>query len=120
MADDERSRRPFWAHQLAEYLIAAVLIATAWYSPEPAVQAVLGGLVMINAAFADGKAGAFRVIPRAVHKWVDVVIMLLLVVAAVQRTVDVNTTGRIALPAMALALFVLWFGTDFDGADARE
>lgn len=108
---------PFWAHQLAEYLIGGILIAAAWYSPEPAVQATLGGLVIANAAFTDGPAGAFRVIPRSVHKWIDVGIMLLLLVAAFQGWFGVGTTGRIALPLMSAALFVLWLRTDFDEPD---
>lgn len=105
---------PFWLHQIGEYLIAAILFASAWYSPEPVVQAVLGSLIMINAAAADGPAGAFHVIPRVVHKWIDVVIMLLLLIAAFQGWVDVDTTGRIALPLMSVALFVMWLRTDFD------
>lgn len=105
---------PFWLHQLGEYLIAAVLIASAWYSPEPAVQAVLGSMIMINAAVADGPSGAFRFIGRTIHKWIDVAIMVLLLVAALQGWFDVNTTGRIALPVMSAALFVLWLRTDFE------
>jgi hypothetical protein len=119
VSDDERSGWPFWLHQLAEYLIGGVLVASAWYSPEPAVQAVLGGLIIANAAFADGPAGAFRVIGRPLHKWIDVGIMLLLLVAALQSWVDVDTTGRIALPLMSAALFVLWLKTDF-GDDSQD
>jgi hypothetical protein len=114
VTDVERSGWPFWLHQLGEYLIAAVLVASAWYSPEPMVQAVLGSLIMINAAVADGPAGAFRLIGRTIHKWIDVAIMVLLLVAAFQGWFDVNTTGRIALPLMSAALFVLWLSTDFD------
>jgi hypothetical protein len=113
VTDVERSGGPFWLHQIGEYLIAAVLIASAWYSPEPAVQAVLGSLIMINAAFADGPAGAFHLIGRAIHKWIDVGIMILLLVAAFQGWVEVNTTGRIALPLMSSAMLVLWLRTDF-------
>ena len=114
MSDEQRTRGPFWLHQLGEYLIGAVLIASAWYSPEPTVQAVLGGLIIINAAFADGAAGAFPVVDRRIHKWLDVVIMVLLLVAAVQDWVGVDTTGRIALPTMAVLMFLLWWNTDFD------
>jgi hypothetical protein len=113
MADEERVRRPFWLHQIGEYLIAAVLIASAWYSPEPLVQAILGALIITNAAFADGPAGAFPIVDRRIHKWFDVVIMGLLILAALQGWVDVDTTGRIALPTMAVLMFVLWFNTDF-------
>jgi len=115
VTDVERSGMPFWLHQLGEYLIAGVLIASAWYSPEPMVQAVLGSLILANAAIADGSAGAFRLIGRTIHKWIDVAIMVLLLVAAVQGWFDVNTTGRIALPLMSGALFVLWLRTDFEG-----
>jgi len=117
VSDEQRRRSPFWLHQLGEYGIAAVLIASAWYSPEPAVQAVLGALIIVNAAFADGGAGAFRVVDRRIHKWFDVVIMVLLLVAAVQGWVDVDTTGRIALPTMAVLMFVLWRSTDFTVED---
>ena len=120
MGRNERSLLPFWLHQLGEYLIAAVLIASAWYSPEPAVQAVLGALVIANAAFADGPAGAFRVIGHTLHKWIDVVIMILLLVAAFQGWVGVGTTGRIALPLMSAALFALWLTTDFDEAEHAQ
>ena len=112
--DEKRSRGPFWLHQLGEYLIAAVLIASAWYSPEPMVQGVLGALILINAAFADGPAGAFPLVDRRIHKWVDVAIMVLLIGAALQGWVDVDTTGRIALPTMAILMFVLWINTDFE------
>ncbi len=111
-------RCPFWMHQLGEYLIAAVLIASAWYSPEPLVQAILGALIIINAAFADGPAGAFPIVDRRIHKWFDVAIMGLLILAALQGWVDVDTTGRIALPTMAVLMLVLWFNTDFDVEDS--
>lgn len=114
MGVKERSLRPFWLHQLGEYLIAAVLVASAWYSPEPAVQATLGALIFINAAFANGPAGAFRLVNRRVHKWFDVVIMVLLLVAAVQGWFGVGTTGRIALSLMAVLMLAIWLSTDFD------
>jgi hypothetical protein len=112
--DAPRRGRPFWLHQIGEYLIGAVLVASAWYSPEPTVQAVLGGLIIVNAAFADGAAGAFPLVDRRIHKWLDVVIMVLLLAAAVQGWVDVDTTGRIALPTMSVLMFLLWRNTDFE------
>ena len=114
MRGDERSHRPFWLHQLGEYLIAAILVASAWHSPEPAVQATLGALIFINAAFADGTAGALRLVDRNAHKWFDAVIIVLLLGAAVQDWLGVGPAGRIALPLMALLMLVLWLSTDFD------
>ena len=53
-------------------------------------------------------------VDRRIHKWFDVVIMALLLIAAVQGWVDVDTTGRIALPTMAVLMFLLWFNTNFE------
>lgn len=105
---------PFWLHQVAEYLIAATLLVGAWYSPEPAVQATLGALILINAAFADGGAGAFPRVDRRFHKWFDVAIMATLLIAAFQGWFGVGTTGRIALPLMSAFMLVLWINTDFE------
>ena len=105
---------PFWLHQIAEYVIAATLLVSAWYSPEPAVQATLGALILINAAFADGAAGAFPHVDRRIHKWIDIVIMAMLLIAAIQGWFGVGTTGRIALPLMSAFMLVLWINTNFD------
>ena len=113
MAANERRLAPFWLHQIAEYLIALTLLVSAWYSPEPAVQATLGALILINAVFADGAAGAFPHVSRRVHKWFDVVIMAMLLFAAFQGWFGVGTAGRLALPLMSALMLVLWINTDF-------
>ncbi len=60
MVEIERVRRPFWAHQLVEYLLGIGLISAAVQMPQPAVPAVLGLVIILNAAIAKGAAGAFR------------------------------------------------------------
>lgn len=120
MVEVLRARRPFWVHQLVEYLIGIVLISAGMQSPEPAVMAVMGLLVMVNAAVAVGAAGAFRLVNHKMHRLLDVVVMALLVAAAVQPWFPVDATSRLMLGAIAFVLFFVWFHTDFDTRDERK
>jgi len=42
IVETERARRPFWIHQIVEYMIGIALIAAAIQQPKPAVPAVMG------------------------------------------------------------------------------
>ncbi len=64
MAETERARRPFWIHQLVEYLVGLALISASVQLPEPTVPAVMGLVVLFNAAIAQGAAGAFRLVSK--------------------------------------------------------
>ena len=120
MVQIERALRPFWLHQVVEYLVGLMLIAAALQSPEPAVPAVLGVVVLGNAAVAIGPAGAFRLVGRKLPRTLDVVVISLLAVTAVQPWVEVDATGRLLVGGIALVLFVVWFHTDFaDRAERR-
>jgi len=99
VARDDRVLRPFWLHQLAEYLIGMVLIAMGLQSPDPVVPTVAGGLVVLNAAFVDGPLGAFRAISRRTHRRLDLVVIGLLVVAAVLAVVWWNSAFTRRAPA---------------------
>jgi uncharacterized membrane protein YkvI len=120
MVEIQGAGRPFWMHQIVEYLIGMVLIAAAFQSPEPTVQAVMGLVIIVNAAIARGAAGAFNLVGHKLHRVLDVVIMVLLVVAALQGWVDVDSTGRIVLPAMAFVMFFIWLNTDFTDKATRR
>jgi len=109
----EGAQRPFWMHQVVEYLIGIVLIGAAIQAPEPVVPAVMGGLVVMNAAIARGPASAFPLVSRTVHRWLDVVVMLLLVAAAFQPAFDVDSTGRLLLCGIAFVMFFIWLNSDF-------
>ena len=91
---NERARRPFWLHQIAEYLIGTVIIAAGVQSPSPVVPSVLGGLVLVNAAFVDGPVSAFDTVPRSIHRWVDVVLMIAIAVAVVLPVLDIDVGTR--------------------------
>ena len=120
MPQIERALRPFWLHQLVEYLVGIMLIAAALQSPDPAVPAALGVVVLLNAAIAIGPAGACRLVGRKLHRTLDVVVFSLLAVMAVQPWIDVDATGRFLVGGIALVLFVVWFHTDFDDRAARK
>jgi hypothetical protein len=116
----ERVQRPFWMHQLVEYLIGVVLLALAVQSLTPALPAALGALVLVNAAIADGGAGAFGLVGRRAHRVLDLVVMMLVAVTAVQPWFDIELTGRLATGAIAVVLFFVWFHTDFEGRAGRK
>ncbi len=109
----ERVRRPFWTHQLVEYLLGIGLISAAIQMPQPAVPAVLGLVIILNAAIAKGAAGAFRLAGKRVHRQLDVVVMLLLLAGAVQPWFSMDNVSRLLLAGVAFVLWFVWFHTDF-------
>ena len=116
MAD--RAMRPFWIHQLAEYLIGIALVAQGFQDPEPLVPAVAGVLVMTNAAVVRGPLGAFRLVGRRVHRWLDVVVMAAVLFGALQPWLPVEITGRAVMLIILVPLGFLWFYTDW--AERRQ
>ena len=106
-------RRPFWIHQLIEYLVGVGLIGAAIQMPEPAVPALLGLLVVVNAAMAKGAAGAFSLVGKRLHGRLDLVVIGLLVATAVQPWASVDGTSRLMIGAIAFVLLFVWFHTDF-------
>lgn len=113
MVDIERVRRPFWAHQLVEYLVGIGLISASVQLPQPAVPAVLGLLIIVNAAIAKGAAGAFRLAGKRLHRQLDVAVMLLLVVGAAQPWISIDNASRFLLVGVAFVVWFVWFHTDF-------
>lgn len=113
MVDIERVQRPFWTHQLVEYLLGIGLISAAVQMPQPAVPSVLGLVIILNAAISKGAAGAFRLTGKRLHKHLDVVVMLLLIGGAVQPWVSIDNTSRLLLGGVAFVLWFVWFHTDF-------
>jgi len=120
MVEIERALRPFWMHQVVEYVIGIVLISAAFQSPTPGAASAMGVLIMVNAAIAIGPAGAFRLVPRRIHRWFDVVLMGLLVAMAFQPWLDIDATSRLMIGAIAFVLFFVWFHTDFEDREGRK
>ncbi len=107
-------------HQLVEYVIGLVLITAAVQQPQPAVPAVLGLVILANAAFTIGPIGAFRLVPRRWHRYGDYVVIVLLIGGAVQPWFDLDNVGRLLLVAIAVVLGVVSFFTDFATRDERK
>jgi hypothetical protein len=108
-----RGGRPFWMHQLVEYIFGAVLVAQGLQSPSPVLPAVAGGVVMVNAAMVRGPLAAFRVTSRAVHRVADLVVMGAIVAAAVQPWIAVDAGARLVMLGVTVALAFVWWQTNF-------
>lgn len=118
MAD--RAQRPFWIHQFIEYVVGFALIAFGFQDTNPTVPAVVGVVVIVNAAVVHGPFGAFRLISRRVHRWVDVVVLALLVLVAVQPWVEMSSLGRLVLIGIVVPLAFSWWYTDWGTRAERK
>lgn len=118
--ESNRAMRPFWLHQAVEYVIGAVFISSSVQSETPAVSAVLGVAVMINAALTIGPAGAFRLYGRKVHRIIDVAIIAAVIVATVQPVVELGENARVLMGLLAVVLSFVWWNTDFATKDERK
>lgn len=118
MAD--RAMRPFWIHQLVEYLVGIALITQGIQDPEPLLPTAAGVLILVNAAAVRGPMGAFKFIGRSVHRWLDVVVAAALATAALQPWVPIEFTGRAILLGVLVPLGFLWWYTDWEERTGRR
>jgi hypothetical protein len=116
----ERAMRPFWIHQLVEYLIGLALVFQGLQGPEPLVPSIAGALVAVNAAIVRGPLGAFRFVGRRVHRWLDVVVMAAILLGAVQPWLDVDAGSRLIMLVLLIPLGFLWWYTDWAERVARK
>jgi hypothetical protein len=107
------SRRPFWLHQLAEYLIGLVLLLQGLRAPEPIIPSVAGALILINVAVARGPIRAFALVSRPVHRWFDLGVIGLLVIGAVQPWFPIDVGSRGLLIVIAGIMVLIWLNTDY-------
>jgi len=120
MVEIERARRPFWIHQLVEYLVGLALISASVQLPEPTLPAVMGLVVLFNAAIARGPVGAFRLVGRKLHRVLDQLVVVLLLVAAAQPWFSVDASGRLLIFAIAVIMAVVSFYTDYAERPTRK
>ncbi|HSB86193.1 MAG TPA: hypothetical protein VLD86_07795 [Ilumatobacteraceae bacterium] len=119
------SKRPFWMHQVVEYILGGALIASGLQSPTPVIPSVLGAVVMLHAAVTIGPAAAFRVMGRRVHRVVDVGVLAAEVAAGAQPWVDLESATRVTILGIAAVHLFVWWQTNFAervksrGADAE-
>lgn len=112
--------RPFWIHQLSEYLIGIALVAQGLQERNPLVPAVAGLAVIANVAIVRGPLGAFKWVGRVTHRWLDLIVMIGILVAAVQPWFEVPSGGRLIMLVMLVPLGFLWFYTDWAERRSRR
>ncbi len=116
----DRALRPFWIHQMAEYLIGVAIVSQGLQSTQPLVPVLAGVAVIVNAAVVRGPMSAFRWVTRRLHRWLDVAVMGLVVVAIVQPWIESDSGTRVVLAIILLPLAFLWFYTDWADKPARK
>ena len=107
------SKRPFWMHQVVEYILGGAMIATGLQSPTPLVPSLVGVVIMLHSAVTIGPVGAFRVITRRVHRVADVGVIAIEVVAAVQPWIHLESGSRIIMVGIALVHLFVWWNTTY-------
>ena len=102
-------KRPFWVHQLVEYLFGVAFITQAIQASKPAIP-ILTGLVLIgNATLARGPLSAYPRVPRRVHRVIDVVLVIAIVLLAAFSGDALSPANRFVMYGIALAYaFVVW------------
>ncbi len=114
MAASDRARRPFWVHQVAEYVIGIMLVTAGLQTPEPAAPSLLGALIVANAATVKGPLSAFDVIPRRIHRLIDPVIFGLVLLTAALPVFDIDAGTRFVIGAVGVVLAFVWWYSSYD------
>jgi hypothetical protein len=98
----------FWRHQAIEYLVALIVLATAFQGGGGSIAVyVTAAVFALLAATSDGPVSAFRVVPRPMHRVVDLVAaagLVALGLIAGDGTGDLVAT----LGGAALLVFLSW------------
>lgn len=113
-----RPHRPFWLHQVAEYVVGLALIAQGLQSADPFMPAAAGAAIVINTAIARGPLSAFSLVPLGVHRIMDLILVAALVVLALVPGVD--AAMRLIFVAFAIVLIVVMRTTRYDRHRRRE
>ncbi len=105
------SGRGFWLHQIVEYLVAAALILTSAQSEYSLITAAYGVALLINVTVVDGPLSADKIISRQVHRVIDWLYVVALVVGASLLEIDQST--RMTLVGVAIALVLIALTTNY-------
>ena len=109
----ESGKRPFWMHQLVEYILGGALVASGIQSPYPVMPAVLGGVIMLHAAFTRGALAAFNVIDRRIHRFIDPFIIVLVIFSAIRPWATIDDGTRFIVLGIAAVHTVVWMSSSF-------
>lgn len=100
-------KRPFWAHQALEYVLALALLSHVLRVDDGIWPRVLAAALLINVAVVDGPLGAFRLTTRKQHRVVDVVLATGAVLLGVQWWIELSTLTRVVVLGIGLLLGAL-------------
>ena len=100
-------KRPFWAHQALEYVLALALLSHVLRVDDGLWPRLLAAGLLINVAVVDGPLGAFRLLTRKQHRAVDVVLAGAAVLLGVQWWIDLSTLTRIVVVGIGALLAAL-------------
>ena len=103
--------RGFWLHQIVEYMIVAALILMSAQSEYPIVTSAFGIALLINVTITDGPLSAYKIISRQVHRIIDWLHVVALIVGAIALEIDQST--RTTLFGVAIALVVIALTTNY-------
>ena len=106
-------KRPFWLHQLAEYLLGLALVTVGVQSPTPLMPCLVAAVIIIHAAITKAPLAAFRLIGRRLHRTIDVGVLIFEVVAAVQPWVSIEGTTRMIMLAIAFVHAFIWWQSSY-------
>jgi hypothetical protein len=109
----ESGKRPFWMHQLVEYILGGAMAYSGLMSPTPIVPAVCGGLIILNAALTKGPLGAFRAYGRNLHRIFDIVIIMICLASVGQPWFDMDSGTRVVMLSVTTVHIVVFFGSSF-------
>ena len=112
------AKRPFWLHQIAEYIVGIALIAVGAQSPTPLWPTLAGALVLVNTAMADGPFGAFRRVSRRAHHVADFVVLAVLIGVCLVPRID--TGVRVVLTLVAFVDAVVVWQSDYRPREKRR
>jgi hypothetical protein len=110
---------PFSIHQIAEYAIGLGLIAQAAQGGSAVLPVVVGAVIVLSAALADGPLAGWKVVSRPRHRVVDIVLALAALVLAVLPWTSTAVTSRIVLAVTAMLLGILLLRTSYAPPVAR-
>lgn len=104
-------------HGAIDYIVVIFL----WASPNifglsefvSTITYTVGGVHLVLTLLTDFQCGAFKVIPFALHGWIELVVSAILVGAPWLLSFSANPTDRYFYVGFGLAVFITWLITDY-------
>jgi FtsH-binding integral membrane protein len=112
-------KRPFWIHQLVDYILGIVLMAQANEAPKPIVPLVVGLVVLINAACVDGPLAAYKGLSRPRHRIADIVLTVIVLAIGIAGY-GLKGSNQTTFIAVAILWAVVILGTNYTPKAKRE